>query len=80
MNTATVTASKYKYFRRGLLDGLTAPFKVFAPKRSVLRFDESILDSSYIGKDADTNCIRGDFEKVLKRVQKEAEPNARKSS
>lgn len=67
MNTATVAASKSKYFRRGLLDGLTAPFKAFTPKRVTASFDNSILDNSYIGKSADMANIRSDFEKALHR-------------
>ena len=72
MNTATVAVSKSKYFRRGLLDGLTDPFKAFTPKRVTASFDNSILENSYIGKSADMANIRSDFEKALHRVQREA--------
>ncbi len=78
MPTATVFVSKYECFRRGLLDGLTAPFRVFEPKRTTLRFDKSILDSSYVGREVDAENIRGDFEKVLQRVEVESESSARK--
>lgn len=79
MHTATVSASKYECFRRGLLDGLTAPFRVFEPKRTKLRFDKSILESSYVGREVDARNIRGDFKKVLQRVQAESESSARKT-
>lgn len=78
MNTATAAASKSGYFRRGLLDGLTAPFKALTPKRVTTRFDDSILENSYIGKSADMANIRSDFEKALHRVQKESQSRASK--
>ena len=78
MHTATVSASKYECFRRGLLDGLTAPFKVFEPKRTMPRFDKSILDSSYVDRKIDAENIRSDFEKVLQRVQAESKSSSRK--
>lgn len=67
------TVSNYKCFCRGLLDGLTAPFRVFTPK-----FDEYLLDSSYVGNEADAENIRSDFEKVLGRARTEPKSSARK--
>lgn len=74
----TTTVSKFECFRRGLLDGLTAPFRVFTPKPTAPRFDESLLESSYVGNEADVANIRSDFEKVLGRVRTEPKSSARK--
>lgn len=74
----TTTVSKYKGFRRGLLDGLTAPFRVFTPKLTTTKFDESLLESSYVGNQSNAKNIRSDFEKVLGRVRTEPKSSARK--
>ncbi|BBF23866.1 hypothetical protein SUTMEG_17570 [Sutterella megalosphaeroides] len=76
MKTATV--SKFEYFRRGLLDGLTAPFRMFTPKPTAPKFDESLLESSYVGNEADAENIRSDFEKVLGHARTEPKLSARK--
>lgn len=72
------TVSNYKCFCRGLLDGLTAPFRVFTPKPTAPKFDESLLESSYVGNEADAENIRSDFEKVLGRARTEPKSSARK--